>query len=96
MSQVKRIPRSVDSESPRAELWGERVTLRKTVSVDDTFLQQTPREHHRLLSRLERGKKKLRNIHVSSSIDKVSARPENETEKVKKGVGVTVRSGWAI
>uniref|UniRef100_W5LEH6 Ankyrin repeat and fibronectin type III domain containing 1 n=1 Tax=Astyanax mexicanus TaxID=7994 RepID=W5LEH6_ASTMX len=63
VSQVKRIPKPVDSERPRTELWGDKVTLRKTVSVDDTLLRQTPREHHRLLSRLERGKKKLRNIH---------------------------------
>ncbi|KAL6475446.1 hypothetical protein MHYP_G00164860 [Metynnis hypsauchen] len=68
VSQVKRIPKPVDLERPRAELWGDRVTLRKTVSVDDTLLQQTPREHHRLLSRLERGKKKLRNIHLCFAV----------------------------
>ncbi|XP_071317823.1 ankyrin repeat and fibronectin type-III domain-containing protein 1 isoform X4 [Trachinotus anak] len=43
----------------------ERAALRKTVSVDDRLLQPVGREqqHLRLLSRLERGKKKLRNIH---------------------------------
>ncbi|XP_065806120.1 ankyrin repeat and fibronectin type-III domain-containing protein 1-like [Labrus bergylta] len=42
----------------------ERAALRKTVSIDDRLLQPTGREqpHLRLLSRLERGRKKLRNI----------------------------------
>ncbi|KAI4878931.1 hypothetical protein NFI96_017667 [Prochilodus magdalenae] len=80
VSQVKRIPKSVDSERPRAELWGERVTLRKTVSVDDTFLQQTPREHHRLLSRLERGKKKLRNIHSLGATGRYETRKKPESK----------------
>ncbi len=65
LSEVKRFPRSVDSESRVPEPWRDRVSLRKTISVDDRLLQQTPREHHRLLSRIERGKKKLRNINVS-------------------------------
>ncbi|KTG02040.1 hypothetical protein cypCar_00017411 [Cyprinus carpio] len=63
--EVKRFPRCVDSQSHVPEPWSERVPLRKTISVDDRLLQQTPREHHRLLSRIERGKKKLRNIDVS-------------------------------
>lgn len=63
LSEVKRFPRNSESRVP--ELWGDRVALRKTISVDDRLLQQTPSEHHRLLSRLERGKKKLRNINVS-------------------------------
>ncbi|XP_056627412.1 ankyrin repeat and fibronectin type-III domain-containing protein 1 isoform X2 [Triplophysa dalaica] len=63
LSEVKRFPRTVHSERPVPELWRDRAALRKTISVDDCLLQQTPREHHRLLSRLERGKKKLRNIH---------------------------------
>lgn len=46
---------------------GNRAALRKTVSVDDRLLQPAGGEqpHLRLLSRLERGRKKLRNIHVS-------------------------------
>lgn len=46
---------------------GDRAALRKTVSVDDRLLQPASGEHRhlRLLSRLERGRKKLRNIHVS-------------------------------
>ncbi|XP_051274174.1 uncharacterized protein ankfn1 isoform X4 [Dicentrarchus labrax] len=43
----------------------DRAALRKTVSVDDRLLQPAGGElpHLRLLSRLERGRKKLRNIH---------------------------------
>ncbi|XP_023274602.1 uncharacterized protein LOC111664305 [Seriola lalandi dorsalis] len=43
----------------------DRMALRKTVSVDDRLLQPAggEQQHLRLLSRLERGKKKLRNIH---------------------------------
>ncbi|XP_048026457.1 ankyrin repeat and fibronectin type-III domain-containing protein 1 isoform X5 [Megalobrama amblycephala] len=62
LSEVKRFPRTVNLESRVPELWRDREALRKTISVDDRLLQQTPSEHHRLLSRLERGKKKLRNI----------------------------------
>lgn len=65
LSEVKRFPRTVNLESRVPELWRDREALRKTISVDDRLLQQTPGEHHRLLSRLERGKKKLRNINVS-------------------------------
>lgn len=65
LSEVKRFPRTVNLESRVPELWRDREALRKTISVDDRLLQQTPSEHHRLLSRLERGKKKLRNINVS-------------------------------
>ncbi|XP_066522783.1 ankyrin repeat and fibronectin type-III domain-containing protein 1 isoform X1 [Hoplias malabaricus] len=80
VSQVNRIPKPVDSARPRAELWEDRVTLRKTVSVDDTFLQQTPREHHRLLSRLERGKKKLRNIHSLGATGRYETRKKPESK----------------
>lgn len=55
----------VDGSSPA---WvSERVALRKTVSVDERLLQPSSGEQRRLrlLSRLERGRKKLRNIHVS-------------------------------
>uniref|UniRef100_A0A8C2AHM4 Ankyrin repeat and fibronectin type III domain containing 1 n=1 Tax=Cyprinus carpio TaxID=7962 RepID=A0A8C2AHM4_CYPCA len=73
--EVKRFPRCVDSQSHVPEPWSERVPLRKTISVDDRLLQQTPREHHRLLSRIERGKKKLRNI------DSLGATGRYETHK---------------
>ncbi|XP_017339694.1 ankyrin repeat and fibronectin type-III domain-containing protein 1 isoform X2 [Ictalurus punctatus] len=61
--QVKRIPKHLESAKLGAELWGDRAALRKCVSVDDRLLQQTLTEPDTLLSRLERGKKKLRNIH---------------------------------
>ncbi len=59
------LPSECGSESRVPEPWRDRVLLRKTISVDDHLLQESPREHHRLLSRIERGKKKLRNINVS-------------------------------
>lgn len=65
--QVKRIPKHLESAKLGAELWGDRAALRKCVSVDDRLLQQTLTEPDTLLSRLERGKKKLRNVHVSRS-----------------------------
>lgn len=56
-------------EAARVSLpWAtDRVLLRKTISVDDRLLQPVGGEqrHLRLLSRLERGRKKLRSIHVS-------------------------------
>lgn len=64
-SQVKRVPKPLESAKPGAELRGDRTALRKCVSVDDSLLQWTPTEPGTLLSRLERGKKKLKNIHVS-------------------------------
>ncbi|XP_051522897.1 ankyrin repeat and fibronectin type-III domain-containing protein 1-like [Myxocyprinus asiaticus] len=80
LSEVKHFPRSVDSESPIPGLWRERAALRKTVSVDDRFLQQTPQEHHRLLSRLERGKKKLRNIHTLGATGRYETHKKSESK----------------
>ncbi|TSK14813.1 Ankyrin repeat and fibronectin type-III domain-containing protein 1 [Bagarius yarrelli] len=62
-SQVKHVPKPLESVKAGAELWSDRAALRKCMSVDDRLLQQTPTEPGTLLSRLERGKKKLRNIH---------------------------------
>lgn len=58
----------VSEEGGASPAWAsDRADLRKTVSVDDRLLQSAGGEqrHLRLLSRLERGRKKLRNIHVS-------------------------------
>ncbi|KAK3559518.1 hypothetical protein QTP86_013702 [Hemibagrus guttatus] len=71
-SQVKRVPKPLRSVKPGAELWGDRVALRKCVSVDDSLLQQTPTEPDTLLSRLERGKEKLRNIHIKVTLYELS------------------------
>ncbi|XP_016427674.1 ankyrin repeat and fibronectin type-III domain-containing protein 1 [Sinocyclocheilus rhinocerous] len=79
LSEVKRFPRSVDSESRVPEPWRERVPLRKTISVDDRLLQQTPREHHRLLSRIERGKKKLRNINSLGATGRYETHKKSES-----------------
>lgn len=58
---------------------GDRAALRKTVSVDERLLQVTAGEqpHLRLLKRLERGRKKLRSIQVSSCRSPDSHRPES-------------------
>ncbi|KAK7122443.1 hypothetical protein R3I94_019532 [Phoxinus phoxinus] len=77
LSEVKRFPRSSDSRVP--ELWSDRVALRKTISVDDRLLQQTPSEHHRLLSRLERGKKKLRNINSLGATGRYETHKKSES-----------------
>uniref|UniRef100_A0A8C1H6Q0 Ankyrin repeat and fibronectin type III domain containing 1a n=1 Tax=Cyprinus carpio carpio TaxID=630221 RepID=A0A8C1H6Q0_CYPCA len=79
LSEVKRFPRSVDSESRVPEPWRDRVTLRKTISIDDRLLQQTPREHHRLLSRIERGKKKLRNINSLGATGRYETHKKSES-----------------
>lgn len=61
-----------DSNS-HAAIWGDssKAALRKAVSVDDRLYQQPSKEQHKLLSRLERGKNKLRNIHVSSLLPQI-------------------------
>ncbi|KAL1264584.1 hypothetical protein QQF64_004939, partial [Cirrhinus molitorella] len=79
LSEVKRFPRSVDSQSRVPEPWRDRVPLRKTISVDDRLLQQTPREHHRLLSRIERGKKKLRNINSLGATGRYETHKKSES-----------------
>nr|XP_055031561.1 ankyrin repeat and fibronectin type-III domain-containing protein 1 isoform X1 [Misgurnus anguillicaudatus] len=84
LSEVKRYPRTVGSERPVPELWRDRAALRKTISVDDRFLQQTPREHHRLLSRLERGKKKLRNIHSLGATGRYETNQNRSDSKISR------------
>ncbi|KAI5623376.1 ankyrin repeat and fibronectin type-III domain-containing protein 1 isoform X2, partial [Silurus asotus] len=78
--QVKRIPKPLESRKPGAELWGDRAALRKCVSVDDSLLQQTPTEPGTLLSRLERGKKKLRNIHSLAETGRYETRKKSESK----------------
>ncbi|XP_051771084.1 ankyrin repeat and fibronectin type-III domain-containing protein 1 isoform X2 [Ctenopharyngodon idella] len=79
LSEVKRFPRTVNLESRVPELWRDREALRKTISVDDRLLQQTPSEHHRLLSRLERGKKKLRNINSLGATGRYETHKKSES-----------------
>ncbi|XP_046710049.1 ankyrin repeat and fibronectin type-III domain-containing protein 1 isoform X2 [Silurus meridionalis] len=78
--QVKRVPKPLESAKPGAELWGDRAALRKCVSVDDSLLQQTPTEPGTLLSRLERGKKKLRNIHSLAETGRYETRKKSESK----------------
>ncbi|XP_026079062.1 ankyrin repeat and fibronectin type-III domain-containing protein 1-like [Carassius auratus] len=79
LSEVKRFPRSVDSESRVPEPWRDIVPLRKTISIDDRLFQQTPREHHRLLSRIERGKKKLRTINSLGATGRYETHKKSES-----------------
>ncbi|XP_039991816.1 ankyrin repeat and fibronectin type-III domain-containing protein 1 [Xiphias gladius] len=60
----------------------ERAALRKTVSVDDRLLQPAGAEqrHLRLLSRLERGKKKLRNIHSLGTTGRYDTRKKSDSK----------------
>ncbi|XP_041671080.1 ankyrin repeat and fibronectin type-III domain-containing protein 1 [Cheilinus undulatus] len=59
----------------------ERAALRKTVSVDDRLLQPTGGElpHLRLLSRLERGRKKLRNIRSLETSGRYDGRKKSDS-----------------
>uniref|UniRef100_A0A3B4USR1 Ankyrin repeat and fibronectin type III domain containing 1 n=1 Tax=Seriola dumerili TaxID=41447 RepID=A0A3B4USR1_SERDU len=60
----------------------ERMALRKTVSVDDRLLQPAggEQQHLRLLSRLERGKKKLRNIHSLGTTGRYDTRKKSDSK----------------
>ncbi|XP_040885078.1 uncharacterized protein ankfn1 isoform X2 [Toxotes jaculatrix] len=59
-----------------------RAALRKTVSVDDRLLQPAGGEqrHLRLLSRLERGRKKLRNIHSLGTTGRYDTRKKSDSK----------------
>ncbi|XP_028287886.1 ankyrin repeat and fibronectin type-III domain-containing protein 1 [Parambassis ranga] len=59
----------------------ERVVLRKTISVDDRLLQPGGEQRHlRLLSRLERGKKKLHSIHSLGNTGRYDARKKSDSK----------------
>ncbi|XP_037610455.1 ankyrin repeat and fibronectin type-III domain-containing protein 1 isoform X2 [Sebastes umbrosus] len=60
----------------------DRAALRKTVSVDDRLLQPAGGEqpHLRLLSRLERGRKKLRNIHSPGTSSRYDSRKKSDSK----------------
>ncbi|XP_030256820.1 ankyrin repeat and fibronectin type-III domain-containing protein 1 isoform X2 [Sparus aurata] len=60
----------------------ERAALRKTVSVDDRMLQPAGGEqpHLRLLSRLERGRKKLHNIHSLGPTGRYDSRKKSDSK----------------
>ncbi|XP_035002141.1 uncharacterized protein ankfn1 isoform X2 [Hippoglossus stenolepis] len=60
----------------------ERAALRKTVSVDDRLLQPAVGEQRRvrLLSRLERGRKKLRNVHTVGNTGRFDTRKKSDSK----------------
>ncbi|XP_061732006.1 ankyrin repeat and fibronectin type-III domain-containing protein 1 isoform X1 [Nerophis ophidion] len=64
-----------------SQAWvGHRAAVRKTVSVDDQLLQPAGREqrHLKLLSRLERGRKKLRNVHSLGAPSRYDSRKKTD------------------
>ncbi|XP_067344144.1 ankyrin repeat and fibronectin type-III domain-containing protein 1 isoform X1 [Channa argus] len=60
----------------------DRAALRKTASVDDRLLQPVGGEQRplRLLSRLERGRKKLRNIHSLGTAGRYDTRKKSDSK----------------
>ncbi|XP_072230245.1 ankyrin repeat and fibronectin type-III domain-containing protein 1 isoform X2 [Leuresthes tenuis] len=60
----------------------ERAALRKTVSVDEQLLRPAGGEQHhlKLLSRLERGRKKLRNIHGLGTSGPYDSRKKSDSK----------------
>ncbi|XP_048871521.1 ankyrin repeat and fibronectin type-III domain-containing protein 1 isoform X2 [Brienomyrus brachyistius] len=57
----------------------QKAALKKSISVDDRLLQQQERERHNLLTRLERGKIKLRNLHSLGSTGRYETRKKSES-----------------
>ncbi|XP_066561812.1 ankyrin repeat and fibronectin type-III domain-containing protein 1-like [Amia ocellicauda] len=57
-------------------IWGisHKPALRKSISVDEHLFQPPHKEQHKLLSRLERGRNKLRNIHSLGSTSRYETR----------------------
>uniref|UniRef100_UPI0037E7F408 ankyrin repeat and fibronectin type-III domain-containing protein 1 n=1 Tax=Semicossyphus pulcher TaxID=241346 RepID=UPI0037E7F408 len=70
------------SDEGGAAWTGGRAALRKTVSVDDRLLQPAAGEqpHLRLLSRLERGRKKLRNIRSLGTTGRHDSRKKSDSK----------------
>ncbi|XP_008301559.1 ankyrin repeat and fibronectin type-III domain-containing protein 1 [Stegastes partitus] len=60
----------------------DRASLRKTVSVDDRLLQPAASEqqHLKLLSRLDRGRRKLRNIHSLGTPSRYDTRKKSDSK----------------
>ncbi|XP_054619090.1 uncharacterized protein ankfn1 isoform X2 [Dunckerocampus dactyliophorus] len=66
-----------------SQAWvGDRAAVRKTVSVDDRLLQPVGGEqrHLKLLSRLERGRKKLRNVHSLGTPSRYDSRKKSDSK----------------
>ncbi|XP_054860668.1 ankyrin repeat and fibronectin type-III domain-containing protein 1 isoform X2 [Amphiprion ocellaris] len=65
----------------------DRASLRKTVSVDDRLLQPAASEqrHLKLLSRLDRGRRKLRNIHSLGTPSRYDIRKKSDSKISRLG-----------
>ncbi|XP_019899593.2 ankyrin repeat and fibronectin type-III domain-containing protein 1 isoform X2 [Esox lucius] len=75
---------SLGNTAPVGEVgggWREREALRKMVSVDDRLMQPSSREQHiRVVSRLERSKNKLRNIHSLGLTGRYEPRKKSDSK----------------
>ncbi|XP_062387147.1 ankyrin repeat and fibronectin type-III domain-containing protein 1 [Sardina pilchardus] len=81
-SCVQRPAASTDPSSPPSLDASARhnLSVRKTVSVDDRLLHTPPAEQQRILSRIDKGKKKLRNIHSLGSTGRYEPRKKSDSK----------------
>ncbi|KAG7491711.1 hypothetical protein MATL_G00007390 [Megalops atlanticus] len=99
LSPVSEAKRSSSSDtSNHASIWADqcKLALRKSVSVDDRLFQQPHKEQHRLLSRLERGKNKLRNIHSLGSTGRYETRKKSESKITRLAQRLNQRQSDAL
>ncbi|KAJ8363726.1 hypothetical protein SKAU_G00125570 [Synaphobranchus kaupii] len=96
LSEAKRSSNG-DSDSHTC-VWGDsrKAALRKTVSVDDRLCQEPHSEQHKLLSRLERGKNKLRNIHSLGSTGRYETRKKSESKITRLAQRLNQRQSDAL
>ncbi|KAJ8246388.1 hypothetical protein GJAV_G00267210 [Gymnothorax javanicus] len=78
-SPVSEAKRSSASDS--SCVWGNshKAVLRKAVSVEERLYRHSHKEQHKLLSRLERGRNKLRNIHSLGSTGRYETQKKSES-----------------
>ncbi|KAG5854305.1 hypothetical protein ANANG_G00036390 [Anguilla anguilla] len=99
LSPASEAKRSSNGDSnSHAGIWGDpcKVALRKSVSVDDRLYQQPLKEQHKLLSRLERGKNKLRNIHSLGSTGRYETRKKSESKITRLAQRLNQRQSDAL
>ncbi|XP_076120935.1 ankyrin repeat and fibronectin type-III domain-containing protein 1 isoform X2 [Alosa pseudoharengus] len=83
-SEARSSTRPVASSDPSSPpsldaLVRQNLSVRKTLSVDDRLLH-TPPEQQRILSRIDKGKKKLRNIHSLGSTGRYEPRKKSDSK----------------
>ncbi|KAI1896633.1 hypothetical protein AGOR_G00096780 [Albula goreensis] len=89
---------SIGDSNSHATVWGDscKAALRKSISVDDRLFQQPHKEQHKLLSRLERGKNKLRNIHSLGSAGRYETRKKSESKITRLAQRLNQRQSDAL